>query len=68
MEPPARAHNARRNPSFVPRDFAGGFDQRRERAQRLCNRKERVLQKLRRIWPLFGVNLQRLRKVIPERR
>ena len=53
-------HNARRNRLFVPRDLARSFDQRRERAQRLCDRKERVLRKLRRIWPLFSINLQRL--------
>ena len=63
----AKADNARRNRLLVTRDLAGSFDQWRERAQRLRNRKERVLQKLRRIWPLVSVNLERLGEVIAER-
>ena len=65
--PPSEGPQRASNRSFVPRDFAGGFDRRRQCVQRLCNRKERVLQKLRRIWPLFDFNLERLGEVIPER-
>ena len=68
MAQPCKGPQRGQNRLFVPRHhLAGSFDQRYERAQRLCDRKERVLQKLRRIWPLFGINFERLGKVIPER-
>ena len=58
---------ARPNRSLVPGNLARGFDQRCERPQRLGYRKEWMLQKLSRIWPLFGIDLKRLRKVVAER-
>src|SRR6266852_1787376 len=55
------------NRSFVPCNLARRLDQRYECAQRLGYCKERMLQKLCRIWPLLGIDLKCLCKVVPER-
>lgn len=70
VEPRRRSgeHNAGQNGSLVTPELARGVDERRELGQRFCYRKERMPQQLRRIWPLFGVNLERLGEVIAKRR
>ena len=68
MEWGAHRDNAGQNGSLVARELARGVDQRREHVQRFCYRKEWMPQKLRRIGPLFGINLERLEEVIAKRR